>query len=93
MRRIVCLIAIFAAPFAFATTGAAQSESQVKQRLIRQSIANYPGNCPCPYSVDRAGRSCSRRSGYYRPGAAPLCYARDVTPEMVRAAQAGRQSD
>jgi hypothetical protein len=49
------------------------------QRAIRQSIAAYSGSCPCPYSVDRAGRRCGGRSAYSRPGgAAPLCYPADV---------------
>ncbi len=49
------------------------------QRAIRQSIAAYSGSCPCPYSVDRAGRRCGARSAYSKPGgAAPLCYASDV---------------
>lgn len=49
------------------------------QRQIRQSIAAYPGSCPCPYSTDRAGRRCGARSAYSRPGGrAPLCYPADV---------------
>ncbi len=56
----------------------ASNESET-QRAIRQSIAAYSGSCPCPYSVDRAGRRCGARSAYSRPGgAAPLCYASDV---------------
>lgn len=48
------------------------------QAEIRRSIANYKGSCPCPYSVDRAGRKCGRRSAYSRPGGAqPLCYPSD----------------
>jgi len=63
-----------------------QSDAQIRQRLIRQSIASYPGSCPCPYSVDRAGRRCGGRSAYSRPGGyAPLCYPSDVTPAMIRA--------
>jgi len=32
------------------------------------------------------GRKCGRRSEYSREGGeAPLCYAKDVTPEMVQA--------
>ena len=57
----------------------AQSSAQVQQR-IRQSIASYAGSCPCPYSVDRAGRRCGGRSAYNRRGGqAPLCYPGDVT--------------
>lgn len=61
------------------TAAFAQSDAQIRQRIIRESIAAYPGSCPCPYSTDRAGRSCGRRSAYSRPGGyAPLCYPNDV---------------
>lgn len=63
---------------------AAADEDAVKKALIKESIAAYPGSCPCPYNVDRAGRSCGRRSAYSRPGGrSPLCYPSDVTDEMV----------
>ena len=62
------------------------TDSQIKQILIRQSIASYSGSCPCPYSVDRGGRRCGGRSAYSRPGgASPLCYETDVTQAMVDA--------
>lgn len=47
---------------------ATRAELQIKQDIIRQSIASYSGSCPCPYNADRAGRSCGRRSAYSRPG-------------------------
>lgn len=62
------------------------SDAQVRQLLIEESIAAYSGNCPCPYSTMSNGRQCGRRSAYSRPGGeAPLCYAKDVTAEMVKA--------
>jgi len=62
----------------------AESDQQIKAKLIRESIASHSGNCPRPYNVDRAGRSCGRRSAYSRPGRKqPLCYEKDVTPAMV----------
>jgi hypothetical protein len=61
------------------------TDAQVKQILIDESIAAYDGNCPCPYSRARNGSLCGRRSAYSRPGgAAPLCYPKDVTDDMVR---------
>lgn len=73
-------VAVAAAP------AEAQSDAQVRQRIIRQSIASYPGACPCPYNTDRAGRSCGRRSAYSRPGGyAPLCYPNDVSQAEVDA--------
>jgi hypothetical protein len=65
---------------AMATPAVAQrSDAQIRRELVRQSIANYPGSCPCPYSTDRAGRRCGGRSAYSRPGGyAPLCYPSDI---------------
>ena len=66
---------------------------EIVRILIRMSLASYPGNCPCPYNSDRAGRSCGARSAYSKPGGrSPLCYEHDSTPEMIqqfRARQAG----
>lgn len=64
----------------------AQNDAAIKQKIIRQSIADYPGNCPCPYNTDRAGRSCGQRSAWNRAGGyAPLCYASDVRKADVQA--------
>jgi hypothetical protein len=60
------------------------SDADVKRAVIQESIASYPGTCPCPYNADRRGHACGRRSAYSRPGGyAPICYASQVTPEMV----------
>jgi hypothetical protein len=61
-----------------------QAIARIKQQLIRASIDEYDGPCPCPYNVARNGSSCGRRSAYSRPGgASPLCYSSDVSDEMV----------
>ena len=62
------------------------SDAQVKKLLIDESIAAYDGNCPCPYSRARNGSRCGKRSAHSREGgAAPLCFAADVSAEMVEA--------
>jgi hypothetical protein len=74
----VMLIAIGAAHAATLTN------AQIKQAVIQESLAGYPGTCPCPYNVDRRGHSCGRRSAFSRPGGfAPICYATQVTPAMI----------
>jgi hypothetical protein len=81
-------LAAAAAAIGLVPQAAAQTDAQLKQRLIRESIASYPGSCPCPYNVDRGGRRCGGRSAYSRPGGyAPLCYPSDVTPAMLREAR------
>lgn len=64
----------------------AASTDQIKQAIIRESIASYPGNCACPYQSTRNGRACGRRSAYSRAGGySVLCYPADVTEDMVKA--------
>lgn len=64
----------------------AQTDEQIKQEIIDESIQNYTGNCPCPYNTDRAGRRCGKRSAYSRPGgASPICYPEDITPDILEA--------
>jgi hypothetical protein len=61
------------------------SDAQIKTLLIDASIAAYDGNCPCPYSRASNGSRCGKRSAYSREGgAAPLCYPKDVTADMVQ---------
>lgn len=67
------------------------SRDQIVSILIANSLRSYSGNCPCPYNVDRAGRSCGRRSAYSRPGgASPLCYRSDVSRAKIEAFRKGR---
>lgn len=61
------------------------SDAQIKQLIIKESIASYPGTCPCPYNVARNGSQCGRRSAYSKPGGyEPICYPRDVTQRMIQ---------
>lgn len=61
-----------------------KSDAEIKQEIIADSISSYRGSCPCPYNIDRAGRSCGLRSAYSRPGgASPTCYPADVSQQMV----------
>lgn len=63
----------------------AETDAQIKERLIAASIASYPGRCPCPYNTMRNGRRCGGNSAWSkRGGYAPLCYPADVTDEMIR---------
>jgi hypothetical protein len=62
------------------------SDAQIKKLLIDESISAYDGSCPCPYSRARNGSRCGKRSAHSREGgAAPLCFAADVSAEMVEA--------
>src|SRR5436309_2705703 len=82
LRLIILTIVLGIA--AAQTKKAAKTDAEIKQEIIKQSIASYKGSCPCPYNVDRAGRMCGRRSAYSKPGgASPICYDKDVTPKMV----------
>ncbi|MNL12784.1 hypothetical protein D3C87_1336610 [compost metagenome] len=62
----------------------ALSVSKIKELIIKDSIENTPGNCPCPYHGDRRGRACGGRSAYSRPGGySPKCYPDDISNAEV----------
>jgi len=62
------------------------SDAQIKQRIIEESIAAYPGPCACPFNQARNGSSCGKRSAWSKAGGYdPICYASEVTPEMIKA--------
>lgn len=92
MRGLGILAAIGIATISFAAPSIArapQSDAQIKQQIIKQSIASYPGNCACPYNSASNGSSCGRRSAYSRGGGyAPLCYPSDVSAAAVKAYRA-----
>src|SRR5688500_12825828 len=78
--RVACaLLALWAA------SAVAQSTSaEIKQAIIRDSIAAYPRDCPCPYSV-RNGSECRLKSAYSRSGGrAVQCFPSDVSEEMIK---------
>ena len=67
-----------------AAPSAVANRDAIIQEIIRRSILNYSGNCPCPYNTMRNGRSCGGNSAYSKPGGrSPICYASDVTDAMI----------
>ena len=61
------------------------TDEQIKNVIIRESIASYHGNCPCPYNLASNGSRCGKRSAYSRAGGySPICYPEDITKEMIR---------
>ncbi len=54
-------------------------QTKSPEQMIKESIANYPGKCPCPYSIMSNGKKCGKRSAYSKPvGYEPLCYVSDI---------------
>ena len=54
-------------------------KAKSSEEMIKESIANYPGKCPCPYSIMSNGKKCGKRSAYSKPGGyEPLCYISDI---------------
>jgi hypothetical protein len=90
MKNLCALVLMLAAGTAYAPLAGAQgrqppSETKVKQQIIAESIAAYPGRCPCPYNAAKNGSACGGRSAWSRKGGyAPICYEREISSEMVR---------
>jgi len=85
IRKIVVAALALLAVWQVSPALAALSDDQVKEQIIQESIADYPGNCPCPYNTMRNGRACGGRSAWSREGGySPVCYKREVTAQMIR---------
>ena len=82
------LLCALLAPLFFSNIATAKetvSDAQVKQAIIDESIAAYPGTCACPFNTARNGSSCGGRSAWSKAGGySPICYKKEVTKEMVR---------
>ena len=68
----------------FTSSAYSLTNNEIKQKIIQQSIMNYPGKCACPYNTMNNGRRCGGRSAYSKSGGYSLiCYPSDVTQEMI----------
>ena len=64
----------------------APTEIQIWKAIIADSIASYPQLCPCPYSRNRAGRTCGERSAYSRVASATgrlMCFPQDIPDQEI----------
>lgn len=60
-------------------------DSEVKKEIIEESMEAYAGSCPCPYSRTKKGALCGKRSAWSKAGGeSPICYAEEVTAQMVQ---------
>ena len=60
------------------------SDTQIRQQIMQQSQAHYPGRCVCPYQTrDSRGRSCRHRHEVITTAPRPICYPGDVSVSMI----------
>jgi len=84
MKKLLLLVGLCVA-FGAEAKQSSQNVEVIKQKIIKESIDSYPGNCPCPYNTASNGSRCGKRSAYNRAGGyAPICYPEDVSDRMVR---------
>lgn len=83
--RTLLYAVVLIAGSATVAIAASPTDEEVKQQIIQESIASYPGNCPCPYNRASNGSKCGKRSAWSRAGGyAPICYPEEVTPSMIQ---------
>jgi hypothetical protein len=81
MRYFLLVLCLVTAP-AFAQRS--MSDADIREQIVKESVANYEGICPCPYSTHPDGTQCGYRSAFLKKGAAkPICYEINVTLKMV----------
>jgi len=96
LHALIIPIAVLFTCFAAAEAGAKtsrQTDDQIRQLIIQNSIASYPGTCACPFNSTRNGSSCGRRSAWSKQGGyAPICYKDEVSKEMVSEWRKGHEA-
>lgn len=86
----ILLLLVFSSGFSETSINSPTSNiDTVKQTLsremIKNSIHNYSGPCPCPYSRDSRGYRCGKRSAYSRAGGYEiLCYPSDINQTIIK---------
>ena len=84
MKKLILLAGLCVA-FGAEAKQSSPSVEAIKQKIIKESVESYSGNCPYPYNTARNGSRCGKRSAYNRAGGyAPLCYPEDVSDRMVK---------
>ena len=84
LRKLLYAV-VFIAGSTTVAIATSPTDEEVKQQIIQESIASYPGNCPCPYNRASNGSKCGKRSAWSRAGGyAPICYPEEVTPSMIQ---------
>lgn len=64
--------------------GSDLTEDLIKDRIIKESVKQYSGQCVCPYYLKDNGSYCVEESIYFqmdRKG--PICYRDDITKNML----------
>ena len=74
------------APVNYSPSSSAEpSDVGIRTAIVQQSIRNYQGPCPCPYSAP----TCQGGSAYDKTGNQSVyCYTKDIPVEMVTAYRA-----
>lgn len=85
MRLHKPIAALSGLMLAGAAWGTEMTDQQVRERIVRESVASYSGSCACPDNTDAAGRRCGARSAHRKPGGEkPICYPHEVSDQQVR---------
>jgi len=62
------------------------TDNEIRDILMRASVAVYEGACPCPESPNAKGDRCGATSAYSKEQGAHrlLCATKDVTAAMIK---------
>jgi hypothetical protein len=92
MKPVISIAAGLAFGAAAAPALALQPDAAVRQQIIRESIAAYPGPGACPYTLLRNGQPAGERSAYNRPGERTVkCYPADISAAEIAAWRRARR--
>ncbi len=68
MKKLFIIMGLSFLAFSVEAKQSVESVDTIKKKIIKESIENYAGNCPCSYNITRNGSRCGKRSAYNRAG-------------------------
>jgi len=84
-KPIAALSGLMLVGAAWAADPTGPPDELVRELIVRDSVASYPSQCPCPYNNDAKGTPCGARSAWSKSGGKKLvCFSHEVTEEMLR---------
>lgn len=87
MKYLTVALALFAAPVladSHQPNRKHWDDIALRSEIVRHSVAQTSGDCPCPYSLKPTGNLCGFQSTYYRTGRVmPYCFVEDIPIEAV----------
>jgi hypothetical protein len=61
------------------------TDDEIRVDILNGFLKSFEGECPCPTSVDKQGKTCGDDSAYFKTRGKVICFKRDISDADVNA--------